>query len=151
MAVRVNHGDPAILASRDAPGSVLAVRCAAKAGTIPLYGQQGRFTLEVGGSFTFGKFRWHSVVVRIALDGMFGIGSLLHSFPGFAAHAIDDNRPFISPSGFRSFLGPRFDPGSLGPRPDSFCRAVIRAYIEDELKGKLVRIEDRYRTPSPGV
>ncbi|WEX10304.1 hypothetical protein [Chelativorans sp. AA-79] len=58
---------------------------AARDGDVPMYGQRGRFVLEIAGCRT--DFRY---------DGIFGIC-------GGGAHVIDLDRPFYSETGFRSF------------------------------------------------
>ena len=125
MAVKVNHGDRGILAHDDAPGYVLARRCAAAPGKVPLFGQDGRFTIEVAG-----------IPILIELHGMFGLGGPL---PGFEARAVDLTRPFISDTGYRSFLGYRCDP-VRGMTTADFAARVIAAHIAGELKGRLVAI-----------
>lgn len=137
MAVRVNHGDPGILAGPDAPGYVLQTRCAAPAGTIPLWGQQGRFTLNL-----------HGVPILIALDGMFGLGGRYGPYLGFSARAVDYERPFISDTGFRSFLG-GWLPVEPGITPEGFFTAVIAAHVSGAMKGKLRVIGLRYRPTPP--
>ncbi len=131
MAVRVNHGEAGILASRDSPGSVLATRCAARAGRVPLWGQAGRFTITVAG-----------VPVLIAMDGMFGICG--GSIPGFSANAVDRARPFISPTGYRSFLGAHIVlvPGMS---PGDYAQQTVDAAVADLPKAKLVAIGEKYR------
>lgn len=47
LALRLNCGEPGILAGPDAPGCVLEDRSAAVAGTVPKWGQRGTFTIEV--------------------------------------------------------------------------------------------------------
>jgi hypothetical protein len=138
MAVRVNHGDAGILATKDAPGYVISRRCAARAGDVPMFGQEGRFTLTVAG-----------VEIRIAMDGMFGLGG---ARTGFSARAADLWRPFISETGFRSFLAApvRMTPGMTTAE---FAERAIADHIAGELKGKLRPIDPRYRpapSPSPG-
>jgi len=135
LALRLNDGDPGILAHPDAPGYVLACETAAPSGTVPLWGQNGEFVI------TIGKMR-----VRIALDGLFGIAGSIQFWPGFAAHAVDADRPFISETGFRSFLGIHAAPVP-DLTPDEFAAKVIAAHIDRELKGRLRTIEPEYRTP----
>src|SRR5690606_16264225 len=94
LALRLNDGEPGILAHEGAPGRVLTRETAAPSGTVPLWGQEGDFIITVG------RMR-----VRIALDGLFGIASSFAFWPGFAAHAVDYDRPFISQTDYRSFLG----------------------------------------------
>lgn len=131
MARRVNHGDSGILASKDAPGYVIARRCAAAAGKVPMFGQDGRFTITVAG-----------IEIRIAMDGMFGIGG---SRAGFSAVAVDPFRPFISETGFRSFLSAQVHL-TPGITTAEFAEQAIATHIAGELKGKLRPIEARYRS-----
>ena len=74
--------------------------------------------------------------VRIEITGMFGIGSTSCLFPDFYARAVDKDRPFLSETGLRSFLGLS---GDLVPglTPGEFVRAVIAAHVRRELKGRL--------------
>jgi len=133
LAVRLNGGEPGILAGEDAPGCVLARETAAEPGTVPLWGQEGEFTVTV-----------NAMRVRIEMDGMFGIGSLFMFWPGFAAHAVDLGQPFLSETGYRSFLGIHAD-AAPGLTPDAFAGKIIASHIRRELKGRLVAIEPRYR------
>lgn len=130
MACRVNGGDRGILAGDDAPGNVLGRRCAAQPGKVPLWGQSGTFIVTVD-----------SLPVSIEMQGIFGICSSSCPFPGFHARVVDRERPFISGTGFRSFLGiyAELVPGLT---PDSFVHTVIEGHISRELKGKLRPLED---------
>lgn len=133
LAGKLNGGASGIIASDDAPGCVLARETAAPAGSVPLWGQEGDFTITLD-----------AMCVRISLDGMFGIGSSSMPFPGFYAHAVDRDRPFFSETGFRSFIGIHAEL-TPGLTPDTFARAVIETYIARTLKGRLKAIEPRYR------
>lgn len=64
LALRLNHGEPGILAGPDAPGCRLADLTAADPGAIPARGQQGEFILELAG-----------MRVLIKLSGLFGLGA----------------------------------------------------------------------------
>lgn len=139
LALRLNDGEPGILAHEDAPGYVLARESAAPSGTVPLWGQDGDFIITVG------KMR-----VRIELDGLFGIASSVAFWPGFAAHAVDLDRPFISETGYRSFLGIYAEPVP-DLTPDAFTAKVIAAHIERELKGRLAPIAPQYRERREGA
>jgi hypothetical protein len=130
MAVRVNHGEAGILASKDSPGSILTTRCAARAGKVPLWGQAGRFTLMVAG-----------VPVLVAMDGMFG---LCGSISGFSTHVVDQDRPFVSPTGYRSFLCCRVELVA-GMTTGDFAQRAIADHVAGEMKGKLVPIDPRHR------
>lgn len=137
LAVRLNDGKPGILAGEDAPGNVLARETAAAPGAVPLWGQQGDFVIDIDG-----------MRVRIEMDGMSGIGSGYCYWPGLAAHAVDRDRPFISETGYRSFVGIHAD-AAPGLTPDAFAQTLIAAHIRRDLKGKLVAIEPRYREEAP--
>lgn len=133
LALRLNGGDTGILAHDDAPGYVLERGTAAASGAVPLWGQTGEFVISVDG-----------MRVRIEQDGIFGICSGICFWPGFSAHAVDYGRPFLSETGYRSFLGIHADP-QPGLTPDAFAREVIAAHVERELNGKLLAIAARYR------
>lgn len=133
LALRLNHGDPGILAGPDAPGCALARETAATPGSVPLWGQKGSFIVTVSGAR-----------VRIEIDGIFGIGVRVAYWPGFSAHAVDRDRPFISPTGYRSFLGIHAD-AVPGMTPDAFVAKVLAAHVAEELKGGLVVIAPSYR------
>jgi len=133
LALRLNNGEPGILAHENAPGYVLERETAAASSTVPLWGQTGEFIITVD-----------AMRVRIELEGMFGIGSGFSFWPGFATHAVDYSRPFLSPTGYRSFLGIHANP-QPSLTPDALTREVIAAYVERELKGKLMTIAARYR------
>lgn len=75
LALRVNDGNPGILAGPDAPGNVLERQTAAKAGTVPRWGQSGTFVLCVDG-----------MKVRIELEGVFGIASSCSFWPCFCLY-----------------------------------------------------------------
>lgn len=65
-------------------------------------------------------------------------------WPGFGAHAVDYDRPFLSETGYRSFLGLHADP-QPGLTPATFTREVIASYVERELKEKQLSIAEQYR------
>jgi hypothetical protein len=99
---------------------------------VPGWGWTGEFAVTVD-----------AMRVRIEITGMFGIGSTSCLFPGFYAHAVDWDRPFLSETGFRSFLGLYGDPVP-GLTPENFVRAVIAAHVRRELKGRLRAIRPSY-------
>lgn len=137
LARKLNDGDPGILADENAPGRMLARESAAAPGAVPLWGQTGAFVLE-----------HHGTRVRIVLQGMLGIAAC-NPWLGFAAHAVDADAPFISTTGYRSFLGVGM---ALVPdiTPDAFAARIIGAHVRDALKGRLVPIEPRYRAGIEG-
>jgi hypothetical protein len=131
LAAKLNGGTCGIIAGPDAPGCILERESAAPPDSVPLWGQAGEFTITVG-----------AMRVRIELKGMFGIGSTSCLFPGFYAHAVDRDRPFLSETGFRTFLGVS---GQLVPglTTEDFARETIAAHVRQELKGRLLPIETR--------
>ena len=132
LAVKLNGGKAGILADQDSPGYVLARETEAAPGAVPIWGQKGSFIVTAAGTR-----------VRIEMDGVFGIGASSAFWPGFAAHAVDFDRPFISETGYRSFLGIFAEPAP-GLTPDSFVE-ILTGYIRRELRGRLVPITRRYR------
>lgn len=84
LALRLNDGDPGILAGPDAPGKVLERQTAAKAGTVPLWGQPGTFDLCVDG-----------MKARIELEGVFFNRRLSH-FLARVRGACGGRRPSFS-------------------------------------------------------
>lgn len=128
LAKKLNGGNPGILASDDAPGNILATECAIQNGTIPLWGQDGNFNVETNG-----------IVANIKMQGIFGIGSLAMPYLGFCVHAIEFEKPFITKTGYRSFLGAYVQP-KQGMTTCDFVCAVINDYIQHELHGKLENI-----------
>jgi hypothetical protein len=139
LALRLNGGEPGIIADDDSPGNVLARETAAAPGAVPLWGQTGEFMIDVDG-----------MKVRIELEGVFGIGGGFCFWPGFAARAVDHDRPFLSNTGYRSFFGIGADPVP-GLTPDAFAAKVIAAHVAHRLKGRLVAIEPRYRKSGEGA
>lgn len=133
LACRLNGGRTGIIAGPEAPGCVLMDRTAAASGTVPLWGQCGDFVFDHGG-----------MKVRIEIEGLFGIGMGFTFWPGFSAHAVEYDRPFLSETGYRSFLGIRADPVP-GLLPDEFALKVVAGYVEKELRGRLPAIAARYR------
>jgi hypothetical protein len=133
LAIKLNGGE--LLGIKGGPGApcyVLERATAAPAGTVPLWGQIGEFTIDVDG-----------MRVRIEQDGMFGIGMMSSPYSGFSAHAVDYQKPFLSDTGYRSFIGCHAGM-ARGITPDAFAREMIQSYVARECKGKLRRIEHGY-------
>jgi hypothetical protein len=82
--------------------------------------------------------------VRIEMDGMFGIGASSMPWLGFSAHAVELEKPFLSETGYRSFLGV-CSPLQAGHTPETFAGEIIAAYVRRECKGKLLSIRLEYR------
>ncbi|MEA2898157.1 MAG: hypothetical protein QOJ84_3772 [Bradyrhizobium sp.] len=134
LATKLNNFDPGILAHNDAPGYVLTRGTRAEHGTVPLWGQTGSFEITHGG-----------MRVQIEMEGIFGVASNVFPWLGFAAHAIEWDKPFLSETGYRSFIGLR---GGLHPgmTPDSFAREIIALHVSRDLKkSQLVAIKPEYR------
>ena len=72
------------------------------------------------------------------MQSMLGIASYSH-WLGFSAYAVRQDAPFLSETGFRSFLGVH---APLWPDmdPKAFAEAVIASYVRDALGGRLLRI-----------
>jgi len=132
LAEKLDVEDRGILAGEDAPGRVLARRTAALPGAVPLWGQAGDFVLETCG-----------MRVRIEMDGVFGIAATFVYWPGFSAHAVERARPFLSETGYRSFLGIHAD-RVPGLTPDSFAAKVIASHVQCELRGRLLAIDPQW-------
>lgn len=128
LAIRLNGGRFGYLRDSDAPGNALMHRTAAPKGQVPIWGQEGDFIVAVRGTR-----------VRIDFAGMFGI-----AFPSFCTHAVDWEKPFISATGYRSFLGYSYD-WERRILPAAFVTECIEDHLEGEIRGKLVPIEPRYR------
>lgn len=128
LAFKLNDYEPGILADDNAPGSVLERLTRAPEGTVPRWGQSGTFMVDCPG-----------MRVRIDMDGLFGI-AWHSSWLGFAAHAVNWDAPFLSETGYRSFLGVG-GPLRPGHTPETFAAAMIAAHVRVELKGKLRKIE----------
>jgi len=133
LAVKLNNGEIGILADDDSPGYVLERETAAPSGTVPQWGQTGDFIIEVDG-----------MKVRIEMEGIFGIG-MSSPIPGFAAHAVNYDEPFFSPTGYRHFYRGAPTPDMT---PATYAAEIIRQLIAEDLKGKLRLIEPRYH-PQP--
>lgn len=129
LALKLNGYEPGIIAGPDAPGCVLERVTLAPKGTVPQWGQKGSFEVKVGGMH-----------VSVAIDGMFGIGACYSRWPGLRTFAVARDEPFLSETGFRSFLGVHAEL-PLGQTPDAFARVVIEAHVERALKGRLLRIK----------
>jgi len=133
LAVKLNKGEPGILGGPDAPGYLLMRETAAQPGTVPMWGQRGDFTVIID-----------EMPAHIVMDGMIGACASMDIWPCFSANVVEPEKPFLSETGYRSFLGVHADlvPGLT---LDAFVRDVIAAHIKGACKGKLRPVEDEYR------
>lgn len=132
LALKLNGGEPGILAHDEAPARVLEREAAALDGAIPIWGQRGVFDIFVG-----------EMAARITIHGVFGIGGYYLLWSGFTAEAIDRAKPFLSETGFRRFYAvPQHFPKGL--TPDEFARRVLEDYIAGELKRRLLEIKPEF-------
>ncbi len=121
----------------DSPGCYVPRVTAAPDGQMPLWGQLGSFIVTLGDQDPKSGF---TMRVRVELAGLQSIGCCDRSFfLGFSAHAVDLDLPFLSGTGYRSFLG--FWPNPVaGIYPDQFVKGVMMAHIDQELRGKPVAV-----------
>ena len=63
---------------------------------------------------------------------------------------MDYDRPFLSETGYRSFLGIYADPVP-GMLPDEFAHEVVQSYVARALKGKLLAIAPDYCRSAEGA
>ena len=97
----------------------------------------------------------HGMVAMLTLadltkvsNGVFGIGASFCYWPGFSARAVDKTAPFISETGYRSFLGLHAEP-IPGLTPDVFAARVIERHVAKALKGRFVAIAPRWVDSEP--
>jgi hypothetical protein len=133
LAIRLNGGTRfGIKADDHSPCNVLECETRASASETPIWGQAGEVIIEIAGC-----------KVRAEVGGIYGIG-----FPSFSAHAIEWDKPFISETGCRSFLGYPSHFGG-GVSVEDYVRSTLESYFRNTLKGRLVQIGARYREHSP--
>lgn len=133
LAEKLNGGRTGILADDDSPGNFLADQTSEMNGLEPLWGQRGAFAVEIG-----------TMKVWIEMDGIFGVAGNHCYWPGFSAHAVDPDKPFLSETGYRSFLG-IYAGLQTGMGPVEFVGRLLAEYIETELRGKPVAISSEFR------
>jgi hypothetical protein len=75
---------------------------------------------------------------------VFGIGARYMAWPGFSAHVIEPDKPLISETGYRSFLG-LSAPILPSLMPDAFVTECLEAYVRRDLKGKPVAIDPKWK------
>jgi len=107
-------------ASDDAPAGIIERHCAAAPGVAPKWGQRGEFLLTVAGM--------RAVVV---------VGESMRNHASMAFHAIDVDRPFLSPTGYQSHF--------INPQPGKTIAEVAEAAMSHCIKKCRVPIEPEYR------
>lgn len=106
-------------------------------GTVPMWGQEGSFTITVG-----------SVPVRIEIDHLCGLGQFGENLlPHFSIHIVDKHRDFLSHTGYRSFFCTLHDTEPGVTVADAIGR-ILRLHVQNEMKGKLERY-DPFKGYSP--
>ena len=128
LAFKLNGYEPGIIADDDSPGCLLDQRTRAAEGVVPLWGQTGSFEVV-----------HNAMRVSIEMDGIFGIGASYMAWLGFSAHAVEHDKPFLSDTGYRSFLGVGGDLVA-GYTPAAFVAGIISTYVQHDLRGRLKRI-----------
>jgi hypothetical protein len=139
LAIKLNNFEPGIIAGPDASGNILACKTRAPVETVPLWGQTGGFEISCAG-----------MSIHIEMEGILGVASDVYQWLGFSAHALEFDKPFISETGFRSFIaiGGALEPGYT---PDRFAAEVISAHVKHQLRGKLLAIGAEYRPIESGA
>jgi hypothetical protein len=133
LAIKLNGGRPFGIAVRgEGAASLLADATAAPEGTMPLWGQTGNYIIDVDG-----------MKVRIEQEGKSGLGCMSAFWPGFSAHAVDYDKPFMSNTGYRSFIG-IFAPPEPDVTPEDFARGAIRGHLQRDHRGKPYGIDQSY-------
>ncbi|MGJ8530405.1 hypothetical protein [Maritalea sp.] len=133
LARKLNRGAAGILAGDDAPGSVLARETAVQEGRVPLWGQYGVFAVQAAG-----------MALNVEMSGMFGFGAMAMPYLGFSVRAVDCTKPFLSETGFRSFLDVSVDP-RIGMTPADFVCRSVELHVANELNGTLLGVAMQYR------
>ncbi|TLP43441.1 hypothetical protein FDK21_17985 [Cohaesibacter sp. CAU 1516] len=132
LARKLNGNEPGIIAHDDAPGCVLARKTATEPGIVPFWGQEGTFQTTAA-----------NMTLNVSMGGIFGIGATAMPYLGFSVRATDQDKPFLSSTGYRSFLGV-----SIPPEPhmdvEAFVRRVVEIHVKNELNNRLVSIAQQY-------
>jgi hypothetical protein len=136
LAIDLNGGSNLGMCAPEGAAFILESKTRAPDGQVPLWGQQAEFLIALP------AFR-----VRIEFDGIYGC-----CFPGFGAHAVDWDRPFLSETGYRSFLGSH-NHFAAGMSVADYVRATLESFIADKkygLKGRLLAIKPEYAERQAG-
>jgi hypothetical protein len=133
LAVKLNGGTRFAMCVDDGGAASLERATREPDGQVPLWGQQGVFDIEVRCE------SGEACAVRVDFEGIYGT-----CFSGFSANAVDWDKPFISETGYRSFLGHSHALAG-GVSVQDYARRTIEAHIAGELKGKLLPVRPEYR------
>lgn len=133
LARKLNGNQPGIIAHHDAPGCVLAREVTATSGAVPLWGQDGTFQMTAA-----------NMALQVTMEGIFRIGGCYMPYCSFSVRAVDQDKPFLSSTGYRSFLDV-----SVSPKPGmdtkQFVHRVVEIHVEKELGNRLFPIAEQYR------
>lgn len=134
LARKLNGNKPGIIATDDAPGCILARKTTAQPGSMPLWGQDGTFQMTAA-----------NMALLVTMEGMFGIGACYMPYCCFSVRTVERDKPFLSSTGYRSFLG-----ASVVPEPgmdtEQFVRRVVELFVKQEIGNKLVSIEPQFQS-----
>ena len=131
LARKLNGNKPGIIAHEDAPGCVLAQETAATPGIVPQWEQEGTFQTIAA-----------NMALQVTMEGIFGIGACYMPYCSFSVRAVDHDKPFLSSTGYRSFLGVSVEP-EPGMDVEQFVRRVVKIYVQEELGNRLLAIAQR--------
>lgn len=109
----------------NAPGYRVERHCAAEAGAVPMWGQAGRFVVDMG-----------AFSVDVEYRGLASIGSRM--VETFVFRAVDLDKPFISETGYQSHHYALQAGRSVG----EVARLILAQLVKDR---GTVKIEDDYR------
>lgn len=131
LEMKANGGTEFGSATEKSPAEQLRKRNMAAVGEVPMWGQRGVFALDA-----------HNVPHIVQSSESYNL----------SVHAVDPKLPFISSTGFRSFVGE-----GDGPAFGVTVEDQARAYIEEEFShedaqpGKSDKRKDRRTLPMPSV
>ena len=132
LAAKLNGGTICGICAPGGSAKRLEAETASKAGEEIKWGQVGSFVMDHEG-----------MAVRIEINGIFGIGGRHSLWSGFSAHVVDRSKPFLSETGYRSFLGHGLSRLIPGQTPEQFVAAIVGSYVTKELRGKLVKVQPK--------
>ncbi len=129
LAAKLNGGTTFGMCAEYGSGTRLEAETAASEG-VPLWGQAGNFLLDHEG-----------MAVRIEMHGLFGICRRATYWPGFSAHVVNRRKPFLSETGYRSFIGCGLSALIPQMTPDQYISEILTDHITNQLGGKLFKVQ----------